>query len=95
MAAFSKVFAAKVRLERDIAALRCGEALRLYAAEHDGNPPAKWSDIASVPLPVDAATGKGFDVYYEVKEGRAALNVPGFPGQGTRTGKRFEWRANP
>ena len=39
--------------------LRHFEALRLYAAEHDGTLPAKLSDI-SVPLPVDPFTGKPF-----------------------------------
>jgi len=46
-------------LERQIALLRHVEALRLYAAEHDGNLPAKLSDIA-VPLPDDPFSGKPF-----------------------------------
>ena len=47
------------RLERQIALLRHVEALRMYAAEHDGKLPAKLSDI-SVPLPIDPFTGKPF-----------------------------------
>ena len=47
------------QLEQQIALLRHVEALRLYAAEHDGKLPAKLSDI-SVPLPVDPVTGKPF-----------------------------------
>ena len=47
------------RLEQQIALLRHVEALRLYAAEHDGKLPARLSDI-SVPLPVDPVTGKPF-----------------------------------
>ena len=39
--------------------MRHVEALRLYAAEHDGKLPAKLSDI-SVPLPIDPVTGKPF-----------------------------------
>lgn len=91
MAAFSTVFAAKIRVERHLAILRCGEALRLYAATHDGKPPTRWSDLVSVPLPLDPSSGKGFDAFYEVKAGRALLNVPPMPGQAKWMGKRLEW----
>src|SRR5262249_28922041 len=47
------------RLQQQIALLRHVEALRLYAAEHDGKLPARLSDF-SVPLPVDPVTGKSF-----------------------------------
>jgi len=56
------------RLDQRIALLRHVEALRLYAAEHDGRLPAKLSEI-SVPLPDDPFTGKPFR--YEVT-GRTA-----------------------
>jgi hypothetical protein len=46
-------------LEQQIALLRHVEALRLYAAGHDGKLPAKLSDIP-VPLPDDPVTGKPF-----------------------------------
>ena len=51
------------RLEQRIALLIHVEALRMYAAEHNGALPAKLDDI-SVPLPVDPFTGKAF--CYEV-----------------------------
>ncbi len=54
-----KLRQAQGHLEQQIALLRHVEALRLYAAEHDGKLPAKLSDIA-VPLPVDPVTGKSF-----------------------------------
>ncbi len=54
-----KLRRAQGRLEQQIALLRHVEALRLYAAVHDGKLPAKLSDI-SVPLPVDPVTGKPF-----------------------------------
>ena len=54
-----KLRRAQGQLEQQIALLRHVEALRLYAAEHDGKLPAKLSDI-SVPLPVDPVTGKPF-----------------------------------
>jgi hypothetical protein len=59
LSAFHKVRHAQGRLEQRIALLRHIEALRLYAAEHDGKLPEKLSDIA-VPLPVDPFTGKPF-----------------------------------
>jgi hypothetical protein len=52
------------RLEQRIALLRHVEALRLYAAEHDGKLPEKLSDIA-VPLPADPFTGKPFPYHVE------------------------------
>jgi hypothetical protein len=56
------------RFEQRIALLRHVEALRMYAADHEGKLPEKLTDIA-VPLPVDPFTGKAFR--YEV-EGAAA-----------------------
>jgi hypothetical protein len=58
------------RLEQRIALLRHVEALRLYAAEHDGRLPEKLSDI-TVPLPVDPFTGKPF--HYQVEGSTAHL----------------------
>jgi hypothetical protein len=57
--ALLKVRRAQGRLEQRIALLRHVEALRLYAAEHDGRLPEKLSDV-SVPLPADPFTGKPF-----------------------------------
>ena len=50
---------AQTRLDQRIALLRHVEALRLYAAEHNGALPAQLSDF-SVPLPDDPFTGKPF-----------------------------------
>ena len=48
--AITAVRRAQARIDQRIALLRHVEALRLYAAEHDGTLPAKLSDV-SVPLP--------------------------------------------
>lgn len=56
-----KVYAATTRLDRRIAALRCVEALRLYAAAHEGKLPAALADVKEVPVPADPMTGKPFD----------------------------------
>jgi hypothetical protein len=50
---------AEARLVQRIGLLRHVEALRLYAAEHDGKLPAKLSEV-SVPLPDDPFSGKPF-----------------------------------
>ncbi len=47
------------RLDQRLALLRCVEALRMYAAEHDGKLPANLADVP-VPAPVDPITGKAF-----------------------------------
>ncbi|MFL5245623.1 MAG: hypothetical protein ACJ8FY_26300 [Gemmataceae bacterium] len=58
--AVAKVYNAHANLARKIAALRCLEAIRLYAKENDGKPPAKLDDISQVPVPLDPLTGKSF-----------------------------------
>jgi hypothetical protein len=70
---YLKVRKAQARIERGIARLRHVEALRLYAAEHEGKLPAHLSDV-TVPLPVDPFTGKAFD--YTVKGDTAVLRGP-------------------
>jgi hypothetical protein len=57
---FRRVYKARARVERRIDALRCVEAIRLYAAAHGGKLPAKLDDIKEVPVPMDPATGKAF-----------------------------------
>src|SRR5262249_12826020 len=56
----------QAQLDRQIALLRHVEALRLYAAEHEGRLPDKAGDI-SVPLPVDPVTGTPFAYALEEK----------------------------
>jgi hypothetical protein len=56
-----KVKAAQVRVERVLAALRVIEAIRMYAAAHDGKLPNKLDDITEVPLPGDPGTDKPFE----------------------------------
>jgi hypothetical protein len=76
---------AQVRLERDIAAMRVIEALRMYAAAYDGRLPARLEDIEQVPLPPNPATGKPF--VYRLDNGTAILELPaseGTPGYNRR-----------
>jgi hypothetical protein len=68
---------AQARTDQRIALLRHVEALRLFAAEHDGALPAKLSEV-SVPLPDDPFTGKPFR--YEVAGTTAHLHGTPPPG---------------
>jgi hypothetical protein len=72
--AVEKVNAAQVRIERKIAALRCVEAMRMYAAAHDGKPPAKLDASKVVPIPSDPFTGKPF--IYKTEENKAIIQGP-------------------
>ena len=65
-----KVRKIQTRLEQRIALLRHVEALRLYAAGHDGKLPAALEAV-TVPLPVDPFTGKPF--VYRLEEETAVL----------------------
>ncbi|HEV3384364.1 MAG TPA: hypothetical protein VG097_06085 [Gemmata sp.] len=59
--ALNRVVLAQSRLDRNLAALRIVEALRIYAASHDGGLPEKLSEVTEVPIPEDPGTGKPFD----------------------------------
>jgi hypothetical protein len=66
--------AAVGRIDRNIAALRCVEAIRLYAATHNGQLPAQLSDIKEVPIPENPLTGEPFA--YKLEDGHAVLESP-------------------
>jgi hypothetical protein len=78
--AIQKVFFATAKIDRKIAAVRCIEAIRLYAAGHDGKLPGALSEITDVPIPIDPVTGKEFE--YKAEEGKAVLSAP--PPQGEK-----------
>jgi hypothetical protein len=87
--ALSHVRRTSVRAERRIALLRVIEALRFYAADHDGKLPAALDDIKEVPLPVDLVTGKPFG--YKLADGKATLDAPPPAGENwSALGARYE-----
>ena len=55
------LFFQRARLQRRLAALQIVEAIRLYAAAHNGNLPDTLDDIRDVPIPHDPVTGKSFN----------------------------------
>ena len=69
---------APIRLDRQLDALQCIEAIRLYAAAHEGKLPASLEAITEAPVPLDPATGKPF--VYKVDGDSATLSAPVPPG---------------
>lgn len=63
------------RLDRTIAAFATVEALRAYAAAHDGRLPASLADCTDYPAPVNPATNQPFD-YTLRPDGSALLTAP-------------------
>jgi hypothetical protein len=71
--------ASQVRLERNQAALRVVEALRLYAAAHDGRLPDKLADVTEVPVPDDPGTGRSFEYTRDGDTAAVSSRIPGDP----------------
>jgi hypothetical protein len=77
--ALNRVRSVQTRIERSLAALRVIEALRIYAAGHDGQLPDKLSDVTEVPLPNDPGTGRPFEYLRENDTATLVSQVPGDP----------------
>jgi len=87
--AVESVAGASARSQRGIAALRTVEALRIYAAAHEGRLPEKLADITQVPVPIDPMTGQAF-TYHKSGE-TAVLESPPPQGRTPRDyGLRYE-----
>jgi hypothetical protein len=86
-----KVHEAGARIDRYLAGLRCAEAVRLYAAAHEGKLPAKLADVTEVPLPIDPETGKGFEAFYKADGDTAVLEIRPRAGQPPILGRRYEF----
>jgi hypothetical protein len=67
-----------VVLERELDALQCIEAIRLYANAHEGKLPSSLEAITDVPVPLDPVTGKPF--LYQVNGDSATLSGLAPPG---------------
>jgi len=78
MPALNSVRLAGTRLDRQLDALQCIEAIRRYAHAHEGKLPTSLEAIADAPVPLDPATGKPF--LYQVNGDSATLSAPMPPG---------------
>jgi hypothetical protein len=86
--AIPKVIYRTSQLDRKIAALRTIEALRLYAANHEGQLPDKLADITDVPVPNDPGTGMPFQ-YQRDKDTATVIAPPLKEASDTKTGQRY------
>lgn len=77
MTAVDAVQMAQLRLDRQLDAIQCIEAVRMYGATH-GRFPARLQDITDAPAPLDPATGRPFD--YRLDGDHAVLSAPAPPG---------------
>lgn len=87
--AMGKMYSAQARIDRRFAALRCVEAIRLYAAAHEGKLPASLADIREVPIPPDPVTGKEFD--YQREGDKVTLTGPAPTGQAPNAGNYLQY----
>jgi hypothetical protein len=76
------------RLERDVAALQCLEAIRSYAASHSGQLPPTLGEITEVPVPRNPLTGEPFR--YTRTSAVAVLESAAGPGRDQKEGNRYE-----
>lgn len=76
--AIQSVFVVPVRIQRQLNVLQYVEAIRLYAANHEGKLPADLAAITEAPVPLDPATNQPF--HYKVDGDKATLTAPAPPG---------------
>ncbi len=77
-----------VKIDRRVAALRCVEAVRLYAASHDDELPRSLDDVTQVPIPLNPVTGEPFN--YQVFADKAVLWAPVDPQEKVERALRYE-----
>jgi hypothetical protein len=88
----SRVCLAQAKSQRQFAALRCVEAIRIYAAAHAGKLPPSLSEIKEVPIPVNPVTGKAFPYHIE---GDISVLVADAPGEARSAEKTYRIRIVP
>lgn len=76
------------RLDRDVAALQCIEALRHYAATHDSQLPGQLADITDIAVPQNPDTNQPFG--YRLDGSKAVLDAAAAPGSQPRDAVRYE-----
>jgi len=77
----------RAKLERRIAALRCIEAVRMYAAAHKGKLPASLGDVTDAPVPINPVTGTPFG--YKAEGNTFTLDAAAMPDCDPKDSTRF------
>ncbi len=88
--AVSRAYLNLVRLDRQIAALRCIEAARAYAAGHDHRWPRALSEIKELPIPLDPMTGKEFTYSVDAAGVVFTLDAPSPQADDPQGGFRYQ-----
>jgi hypothetical protein len=90
--AVSKFSLQLARMDRQLAVLQTLEALRAYAASHDGKLPASLDELAATDTPAaqDPTTGKPFAYRVEGDGRGATLESPAPTGESPKAGLRVE-----
>jgi len=76
--AIRSAYVVPARVDRRLDVAQTIEAIRLYAASHQGSLPPNLEAITDAPVPMDPATGKPFS--YKVDGSTATLTAPAPPG---------------
>jgi hypothetical protein len=84
----NKIRAVAKRLDRDLAALQCIEAIRSYAGAHSGQLPQTLADIKEASIPKDPVTGETFR--YTRTGATAVLESPAPAGGDEKDAVRYE-----
>ncbi len=85
--AVRKVQLAQVRIERKLALLRAIEALRMHAAAHEGQLPARLEEVKVAPVPNDPGTGQPFAYRRDGRTATLTSRISGEPLE--TTGLRY------
>lgn len=89
MPSVSRAYLTCVELDRLVAALQTVEALRNFAATHDGRLPQSLGDITDTPVPADPTIGQPF--FYKAEGNLVTLESPAPPNAaGPRDALRVE-----
>jgi len=72
--AFDRVRSISKRLDNNLNGLQCVEAIRHYAATHDGQLPDNLRDISQIEVPKDVLSGKAFE-YHRTPAGAVLKSV--------------------
>ena len=75
--AIAPSYLAAARVDRQLDAIQCIEAIRIHAAAHQRFP-ARLEEITEAPVPIDPLTGRPFE--YRVDGETATLSAPYPPG---------------
>jgi hypothetical protein len=86
--ALGRAYSNQVLLDRRVDALRCVEAVRLYAAANEGRLPAALDEVRMVPIPLDPATNLPFG--YGLAGATAVLTAPPADDARPDTAMRYE-----